>query len=81
MTDDAPPIPPKCQRRVPAVLALFHGEAVEQVSTQYRMCRSDLYKFHRRALTSSSTRNCTLARNASHRTSRISGAWPSAPPR
>jgi transposase InsO family protein len=32
------------------VLALFRGEAVVQVSTQYRICRSDLYKFHRRAL-------------------------------
>jgi hypothetical protein len=51
MTNGAPLMPPKCQRRVQAVLALFRGEAVAQVSTQYRICRSDLYKFHRRALT------------------------------
>jgi transposase InsO family protein len=43
-------MPPKCQLRVQAVLALFRGEAVGQVSTQYRICRSDLYKFQRRAL-------------------------------
>jgi transposase InsO family protein len=50
MTDDSPPVPPKCQLRVQAVLALFRGEAVGQVSTRFRICRSDLYKFHRRAL-------------------------------
>jgi transposase InsO family protein len=41
---------PKCQRRVQAVLALFRGQAVAQVSMRYRICRSDLYKFYRRAL-------------------------------
>jgi hypothetical protein len=50
MTDKVPPRPPKCQLRVQAVLALFRGEAVVQVSTQYRICRSELYKFQRRAL-------------------------------
>jgi transposase InsO family protein len=50
MTDQVPPMPPKCQLRVQAVLALFRGEAVVQVSTQYQICRSDLSKFHRRAL-------------------------------
>ena len=50
MTDGTPPMPPKCERRVQAVLALFRGEAVAQVSTQNRICRSDLYKFHRRAV-------------------------------
>jgi hypothetical protein len=50
MPDDAPPMPPKCQHRVQAVLALFRGEAVAQVSTQYQICRSDLYKFQRRAV-------------------------------
>jgi transposase InsO family protein len=50
MTDQVPPLPPKCQLRVQAVLALFRGETARQVSTQYRICRSDLYKFHRRAL-------------------------------
>jgi hypothetical protein len=44
MTDQVPPMPPKCQLRVQAVLALFRGEAVVQVSTQYQICRSDLYK-------------------------------------
>jgi hypothetical protein len=50
MTADAPPMLPKCQRRVQAVLALCRGQAVAQVSMRYRICRSDLYKFHRRAL-------------------------------
>lgn len=50
MTDQALALPPKCERRVQAVLALFRGEAVGQVSTRYRICRSDLYKFQRRAL-------------------------------
>jgi hypothetical protein len=27
MTDQVPPMPPKCQPRVQAVLALFRGEA------------------------------------------------------
>jgi transposase InsO family protein len=50
MTADAPPMLPKCQRRVQAVLALCRGQAVAQVSMRYRICRSDLYKFHQRAL-------------------------------
>lgn len=50
MTDQVPSMPPKCQLRVQAVLALFRGEAAVQVSVQYRISRSDLYKFHRRAL-------------------------------
>jgi transposase InsO family protein len=44
-------VSPQCKRRVQAVLALFRGEPVAQVSRQYRMCRSDVYKFRRRALT------------------------------
>jgi hypothetical protein len=51
MTNEVSPLPPKCERRVQAVLALFRGEPVAQVSTRYRVYRSDLYKFHRRALT------------------------------
>lgn len=50
MTDDPHPVPSKGERRVQAVLALFRGEAVPQVSTPYRICRSDLYEFRRRAL-------------------------------
>lgn len=41
---------PKQQRRVQAVLALFRGVPVAQVVTQFGICRSDLYKFRRRAL-------------------------------
>jgi transposase-like protein len=41
----------KRQRRVEAVLALFRGVPAAQVATQFGICRSDLYKFRRRALT------------------------------
>jgi Helix-turn-helix domain len=40
----------KPQLRVQAVLALFRGVPPAQVSTQFGICRSDLYKFRRRAL-------------------------------
>jgi transposase InsO family protein len=50
MTPDEAPVDLTCERRVQAVLALFRGEPVTRVSTQYRVCRRDLYKFHRRAL-------------------------------
>jgi hypothetical protein len=50
MTPDEAPVDPTCEQRVQAVLALFRGEPVTQVSTQYRVCRRDLYKFRRRAL-------------------------------
>ena len=36
--------------RVQAVLALLRGELAAQVSAQSAICRSDLYKFRRRAL-------------------------------
>ena len=39
----------KQEHRVQAVLALLHGVPVKQVSEHYRICRSDLYKFRRRA--------------------------------
>jgi hypothetical protein len=38
-------------RRVRAVLTLFRGESVANVSAQYQMGRSALYKFRQRALT------------------------------
>src|SRR5262245_22065770 len=50
MTLEDAPVEPTCERRVQAVLALFRGEPVTQVSTQYKVCRRDLYKFRRRAL-------------------------------
>src|SRR5947209_1299499 len=40
----------KKERRVGAVLALLRGEPASQVCQQYSICRSDLYKFRRRAL-------------------------------
>ena len=44
-------IPPTRERRVLAVLALLRGAPVTQVTGQFGLCRSDLYKFRRRALT------------------------------
>src|SRR5215471_1713040 len=43
------PPTPKQSQRVQAVLALWRGVPIEQVSEHYRICRSDLYKFRRRA--------------------------------
>ncbi len=41
----------KQQRRFKAMLALLKGEPVSIVIVQFGICRSDLYKFRRRALT------------------------------
>ena len=38
------------EHRLQAVLALFRGEKTSQVSAEFRICRSDLYKFRERAL-------------------------------
>lgn len=40
----------KVSQRVAAVQALFRGTPVSQVTAQYGICRSDLYKFSQRAL-------------------------------
>jgi transposase-like protein len=40
----------KEEQRLLSVLALLKGEAAAQVCQQYNICRSDLYKFRRRAL-------------------------------
>jgi Integrase core domain len=50
MIDDCHSALPKHERRLQAVLALFRGEPVATVATQYRIGRSDLYKFRARAL-------------------------------
>jgi hypothetical protein len=50
MLDERHSVPPKPERRLQAVLALFQGEPVAQVSRQYGIGRSDLYKFRARAL-------------------------------
>jgi transposase InsO family protein len=50
MTEAAPPVAPITECRVQAVLALFRGVSIREVSTQYRICRSDLYKLRARAL-------------------------------
>ncbi len=42
---------PKAPQRVAAVLALFRGTPVSQLTAQFGMCRSDLYKCRLRALT------------------------------
>ncbi len=39
----------KEKQRLQAVLALFKGQAIAQVCQQYNICRSDLYKYRRRA--------------------------------
>lgn len=41
---------PKSERRVQAVLALLRGEPATSVCAQYRIGRSDLYKYRQRAL-------------------------------
>ena len=41
----------KVAQRVTAVLDLFRGVPLPQVTAQFGICRSDLYKFRRRALT------------------------------
>jgi transposase InsO family protein len=38
------------EHRLQAVLALFRGEKTSPVSAEFRISRSDLYKFHQRAL-------------------------------
>src|SRR5918992_508098 len=38
------------EHRLQAVLALFRGEKTSQVSAEFRISRSDLYKFRQRAL-------------------------------
>ncbi|MEA2174564.1 MAG: putative transposase, partial [Blastocatellia bacterium] len=40
----------KEEQKLQAVLALFKGQVVAQVCQQYNICRSDLYKYKRRAL-------------------------------
>ena len=49
MIDDCHAVPPKHERRLQAVLALFRGEPVATVSPQYRIGLSDLYKFRAHA--------------------------------
>lgn len=40
----------KVRRRLEAVIALLSGEAADEVSSHFGICRSDLYKFKARAL-------------------------------
>jgi transposase InsO family protein len=47
---DVPPNPMKAAQRLAAILALLRGRPVADIVTEYGMCRSDLYKFRRRAL-------------------------------
>ena len=49
MHDDPHLVQEKVERRVQAVLALFQGESVARVRARFGICRSDLYKFKRRA--------------------------------
>ncbi len=50
MSHPMPNILPKHERRVQAVLALLRGESAASVCAQYRVGRSDLYKYRQRAL-------------------------------
>jgi hypothetical protein len=45
-----PPMTSKQEQRVQAVLALLRGESAAQVTVQFGICRSSLYKFRGRAL-------------------------------
>jgi transposase InsO family protein len=45
-----PPTQMKIAQRVAAILALLRGRPVADIVTEYGICRSDLYKFRRRAL-------------------------------
>ena len=44
-------LPTKVAQCVTAVLDLFRAIPTSQTTTQFEICRSDLYKFRRRALT------------------------------
>src|ERR1017187_2869823 len=50
MTVGSALIPDRHAQRVQAVLALFRGERIAEVSAQYQLGRSALYKFRQRAL-------------------------------
>lgn len=51
MSDDHPLVDTKLERRMNAVLALFKGEPVAQITAQFGISRSNLYKFRQRAYT------------------------------
>jgi hypothetical protein len=50
MTEDGKTPADKAERRLHAVLALLQGQPATHIQHQYHLCRSDLYKFKRRAL-------------------------------
>jgi transposase InsO family protein len=50
MTATAPPVAPISEGRMHAVLALFRGTSLREVSTPYRIGRRNLYKLRARAL-------------------------------
>src|SRR5436190_7743069 len=50
MTEDDNIPADKAERRLQAVLALLHGQSATHVQQWSHICRSDLYKFKRRAL-------------------------------
>jgi hypothetical protein len=50
MNEDEVTSSEKEEQGLQAVLALFNGQAVAQVCQYYNICRSDLYKYRRRAL-------------------------------
>ena len=61
----------KQQRRFKAVLALLKGEPVSMVIVQFGICRSDLYKFRRRALTAMWEALCDSSRGPNVSQNRI----------
>jgi hypothetical protein len=60
MLDERHSVPPKHERRLQAVLPLFRGEPVVQVSRQSGIGRSDLYKFRAQALSNWALQNLKL---------------------
>jgi transposase len=50
MTENGKTLDEKEERRLRAVLAMLQGQPATQVQQHYRLCRSGLYKFKRRAL-------------------------------
>jgi transposase-like protein len=63
----------KEERRLLAVLALLRGETAAQVCKQYNICRSDLYKFRRRALAAMRKAMKDQRRGPRHPSNRLPG--------
>lgn len=52
----------KEERRFQAILAMIEGQPLSDITEEYEMCRSDLYKFRKRALKAMKNAMCDLPR-------------------